>query len=79
MSSVLSTVHMKENQVQVNGIAKKHGGLQSLTVDDMEPTLETYSLHLPVRKPTDVDVLNLPIKSLFTSDNPWDPQSLNDN
>ncbi len=47
-------MQMRENYVQVNNIANQIGGVQNLTVDDIELplTLETDLLHLPVRKPT---------------------------
>ncbi len=61
--TVVSTIKMRESQIQVNDLAKQYGGLLNITADDYELplTLETRLLHLPVRKPTDKNLLKLRI------------------
>ena len=70
---------MREHGVEVNDKAKRHYGKQNLVVDGVELplTLQGGLLHLPLREPTDEDLLKWPIVTL-TSDQPWDPRAIND-
>ena len=77
--TILSSTQMREHGVEVNDKAKRHYGKQNLVVDGVELplTLQGGLLHLPLREPTDEDLIKWPIVTL-TSDQPWDPKAIND-
>ncbi len=68
---------MREHGVEANDKAKHHNGLHNVIVDEQEISLKFHRdlLNVPLRETTDEDLQQWPIL-YFTSDDPWDPQVL---
>ena len=78
-NSLLSTPQAREYSVKIDDVARRHGGLQRIQVEDRIIPLKFQQslLYVPIRCPTEWELSKLPRLHL-TSDQPWDPASLND-
>ena len=77
-NSLLSTTQARENAVKIDDVANRHGGSQSIQVENRNIPLKFYRslLHIPIRRPTEWEMDNLPRYHL-TSEQPWDPEAIN--
>jgi hypothetical protein len=78
-TSLLSTVQAREHGILVDDCAKRHGGSQSIQIEELVIPLKLSSalMHIQLRKPTDYELANCDHYTL-TSDQPWEPSTLND-
>ncbi len=70
---------MREHCIEVNDKARHHIGLQDIIVDNQEVpiTFKRGLVHVPLREPTDENLHICPTLDI-TSDDPWYPQTVDD-
>ena len=73
-TSLLSTMQLRENGVQVNDVAKRHGGRQNIVAKGNTIPIHFHRglLELPLRVPTEQE-LSTCRRIILSSDEPWEP------
>ena len=79
-NTLLSVMQMRNAGVTVHDVAKRHGGLQSIVVDDyiLPLNVEEAMLTLKIRRPTETELETCEIVDLTDDSYEWDPKAIND-